>query len=375
MKSFIIDHLDEILSEWEAFAGTLSPAADTMDVAALRDHAKQMLETIARDIQTSQSSREQDLKSRGLARQDPNSAASAHGALRQQVGFDLNQLVAEFRALRASVLRIWLSKKGYGDEPTAYEIARFNEAIDQALSESVATYSVELGRARDTFIGILGHDLRTPLAAVWGAVEILAKSPGERERSKAYQVSNRSLTAMSSMIRDLLDYTRTRLGKGIPIAPAAANLEEVCKACIAEMSLAHPQSSFGFSCTGAMDATFDRDRLHQVIANLLGNAIQHGESGSKVILQATAEDAAITLDVTNRGPMIPQRQLQSIFEPMVQGEPETSARQRSTSLGLGLFIAREIVVAHGGAIKVSSCEERGTTFAVRLPHRREPVPA
>jgi signal transduction histidine kinase len=290
------------------------------------------------------------------------------------VGFDLNQLVAEFRALRASVLRIWLSKKGYGDEPTANEIARFNEAIDQALSESVATYSVELGRARDTFIGILGHDLRTPLAAVWGAVEILAKSPGERERSKAYQAANRSLTAMSSMIRDLLDYTRTRLGKGIPIAPAPANLEEVCKACIAEMSLAHPRSSFVFSCTGAMDATFDRVRLHQVISNLLGNAVQHGEHGSKVILEAAAEDAAITLEVTNRGPAIPQQQLQSIFEPMVQGDSEDSS-PRSTSLGLGLYIAREIVLAHGGAITVSSCEARGTTFAVRLPHRREPVPA
>jgi signal transduction histidine kinase len=375
MKSFIIDNLEEILSEWEAFAATLSPAADTMTVAALRDHAKQMLETIARDIQTSQTSGEQDRKSKGLALQDPNSAASAHGALRQQVGFDLNQLVAEFRALRASVLRIWMSKKAYGDEPTANEIARFNEAIDQALSESVATYSQELGRARDTFIGILGHDLRTPLAAVWGAVEILAKSPGERERSKAYGAANRSLTAMSSMIRDLLDYTRTRLGKGIPISPAAANLEEVCKACIAEMTLAHPQSSFAFSCEGAMDATFDRARLHQVISNLLVNAVQHGERGSKVILHAVLEDAAITLHVTNSGPTIAPKHLQSIFEPMVQGDADGPARQRSTSLGLGLYIAREIVLAHGGAITASSSEERGTTFAVRLPHRREAVPA
>ncbi len=376
VKSFIIEHLEEILSDWEAFAGTLSPAADTMDVAALRDHAKQMLETIARDIQTSQSSSEQDLKSRGLAAgQDPNSAASAHGALRQQVGFDLNQLVAEFRALRASVLRIWLSKKGYGDGPTAYEIARFNEAIDQALSESVATYSVELGRARDTFIGILGHDLRSPLSAVWGAVEILAKSTGEAPRSNAYKAANRSLAAMTTMIRDLLDYTRTRLGKGIPIAPEAANLEEACRACVAEMSLAHPQSTFVFSCKGAMDATFDRARLQQVISNLLGNAVQHGEAGSNVQLHAAVEGGAITLEVTNRGPVIAQDQLQSIFDPLVQGVVEDPSRQRSTSLGLGLFIAREIVIAHGGAITVSSSKARGTTFAVRFPKEREAVPA
>jgi signal transduction histidine kinase len=375
MKSFIMEHLEEILTEWEAFAETLTPAADTMDVAALRDHAKQMLEAIARDIQTSQTSQEQDLKSKGLAlRQDPNSAARAHGALRQQVGFDLNQLVAEFRALRASVLRIWLSKKGFGDEPTANEIARFNEAIDQALSESVATYSVELGRARDTFIGILGHDLRTPLSAVWGAVEILAKAPTEAARTKAYGSANRSLAAMTAMIRDLLDYTRTRLGKGIPIAAEPGNLEEVCRACIAELSLAHPQSAFVLSCNGTMDAAFDPARLRQVVTNLLGNAVQHGEPGSEIILEATVEGPVIRLDVTNRGPTIPQQMLQTIFEPMVQGDPDASGH-RATSLGLGLFIAREIVLAHGGAINVSSSEARGTTFAVRLPHRRETMPA
>jgi len=234
---------------------------------------------------------------------------------------------------------------------------------------------VELGRARDTFIGILGHDLRTPLAAVWGAVEILAKSTGEPVRAKAYNAANRSLGAMTTMIRDLLDYTRTRLGKGIPIEPGAANLEDVCRACIAEMGLAHPQSSFDFSCTGVMDATFDRDRLHQVISNLLGNAVQHGEPGSKVLLECTAEGSGITLDVTNQGPAIPQQHLQSIFDPLVRGVPEGASREHSTSLGLGLYIAREIVRAHGGAITVSSSEGRGTTFAVRLPHRREAVPA
>jgi len=373
MKSFIMEHLEEILREWEEFARTLSPAADTMDVSALRDHAKQMLEAIAADILTSQSSSEQDRKSKGLAPgQDPNSAASAHGALRQHVGFDLNQLVAEFRALRASVLRIWLSKKGYGDAPTAYEIARFNEAIDQALSESVATYSLELGRARDTFIGILGHDLRTPLSAVWGAVEVLASSSGEQRRSIAYTAANRSLQTMTMMIRDLLDYTRTRLGKGIPIAPAAGNVEQMCETCIAEMRLAHPNESFVFSGAGDMEATFDRARVHQVISNLLRNAVQHGEPGSEVLLRAGVEGETIALDVTNRGRPIPEQRLHSIFSPMVQGDDAVdSDGQGSTSLGLGLFIAREIAEAHGGGIAVSSSLANGTTFSVRLPRHRE----
>ena len=376
MRSFIIDHLEEILTEWEAFAGTLSPAADTMDVAALRDHAKQMLEAIAHDILTPQSSSQQDLKSRGLAPgRDARSAAGAHGTLRQQEGFDLNQLVAEFRALRASVLRIWLSKKAYGDEPTAYEIARFNEAIDQALGESVTTYSLELARSRDTFIGILGHDLRTPLGAMAGAVEVLSNAPQEATRKAAYQAANRSIASMTTMIRDLLDYTRTRLGKGIPISPRPQDLCEVCRECVAEVELAYPGSSIEFSCAGEMDATFDRDRIHQVIANLLGNALQHAEPRSKVLLRATVEAGTIRLEVTNRGPTIPQQHLHSIFDPLVQVEPGDPTRQRSTNLGLGLFIVREIVQAHGGGVTATSSDEAGTTFAVRLPNPRETVPA
>jgi signal transduction histidine kinase len=370
VPSFIIEHIEEILAEWDAFASTQSPAADTMDLTALRDHAKQMLETIARDIETSQSPEQQALKSKGLGPSAAgHSAAAAHGALRQQVGFDLGQLVAEFRALRASVLRIWLASERYGDKPTANEIARFNEAIDQALAESIETYSAELARSRDTFLGILGHDLRTPLAAMWGAVEILAKSKNDGNRASAYGAANRSLAAMGAMIRDLLDFTRTRLGKGIPVAPDTADLEQVCKASIAEMTLAHPSSTYELACQGRMDALFDRERMHQVVSNLLGNAVQHGEPGAPVRILAGVEEHTIWLKVTNRGPQIPEAMLQTIFDPLVQAAPEDASPRRATNMGLGLFIAREIVHAHGGTIAAES-EPTGTTFAVRFPHRR-----
>ena len=368
MASFIIEHMEEILGEWEAFASTQSPAADTMDVTALRDHAKQMLEAIARDIETSQTGEEQDLKSRGLAaNQDAHSAAAVHGALRQHGGFDLGQLVAEFRALRASVLRIWLAKEGFGDAATAYEVARFNEAIDQALAESVATYSTELARSRDTFLAILGHDLRTPLGAMWGAVEILAKSTKPAAQAAAYAAANRSLGSMGTMIRDLLDYTRTRLGKGIPIAPDTANLERVCEASVQEMSLAHPGASFALTAEGDTTGAFDRERMHQVVSNLLGNAVQHAEPGSQVVLRAGIEDEMLWFGVTNRGPLIAPERLHSIFDPLVQLVPGEDAR--ASNMGLGLFIAREIVRAHGGKIEASSSAEEGTTFAVKLPRR------
>jgi signal transduction histidine kinase len=368
VASFIVDHMEEILTEWEAFAETMTPAADTMDTAALRDHAKQMLEAIARDIQTDQSREEQDLKSKGLGPDaGANTAAAAHGALRQQVGFDLGQLVAEFRALRASVLRIWLARKGYADAPSAYEMARFNEAIDQALGESVTTYSAELAKSRDTFLAILGHDLRTPLAALWGAVEVLSSSRGDAGHARAHAAANRSLAAMSGMIRDLLEYTRTRLGKGIPVTRAPEDLESVCRACVVEMSLAYPNAAFEFSSEGAALGSFDRERMQQVVSNLVGNAVQHATAGTAIVLANGREGETIWLRVTNQGPSIPPEHLQTIFDPLVQLAPGEPAPSRSTNLGLGLFIAREIVLAHGGSIEAASSAKAGTTFTVRLP--------
>jgi signal transduction histidine kinase len=369
LASFLIEHMEEIVTEWEAFARTMTPAAGTMDSLALRDHAKQMLEAIAKDIRTTQTDREQTLKSKGLGPVDDGveTAAAAHGALRHHVGFDLGQLVAEFRALRASVLRIWVAKKKYGDPESAYEMTRFNEAIDQALAESVATYSEELTKSRDTFLGMLGHDLRSPLGAVAGALHIMAHSKEENVRASALAAGTRSVAAMGAMIRDLLEYTRTRLGKGIPIVPVTANLESVCKTAISEISLVHPQTAFRFESGGALEGVFDTERMHQVISNLLNNAVQHGKRGIPVFLVVSGGSEALSFHVTNAGPPIPLAHLETIFQPLVQLPKEGEEARGSTNVGLGLFIAREIVLAHGGTIEVTSSATAGTTFTVILP--------
>jgi len=166
LSTFIRDNMETILLEWEAFARTLLPAAGTMSSLALRDHARQMLAAVADDIETSQSPREQHEKSQGLQENETRSAATTHGGLRHDVGFNLAQLVAEFRALRASVLRMWAARKVAPLPEHLEEMTRFNEAIDEAIADSVAQYSEELGKARDTFTAILGHDLRSPLGAI-----------------------------------------------------------------------------------------------------------------------------------------------------------------------------------------------------------------
>src|ERR1700712_5629126 len=166
LSRFIVKYQDAIIGEWESFAETLLPAAQGMSAIELRNHAKEILVAIGADMETQQSSEEQEEKSKGRTPADQASAASTHGTLRQGSGFTLIQLTAEYRALRASVLRLWLPQVAQMTKAASADMVRFNEAIDQALSESVLTYSRHAAVVRDTFLAILGHDLRSPLATM-----------------------------------------------------------------------------------------------------------------------------------------------------------------------------------------------------------------
>ena len=364
--------MELILVEWEAFAQSLAIAGQKMTSLALRDHAKQILQAIAQDIEESQSDLAQAYKSKGYVRiaEATRTAAQTHGALRYLSGFDLRQLAAEFRALRASVLRRWL-KRGAADETALYQMTRFNEAIDQALAESIANYSDEVARSRDTFLAILGHDLRSPLSAVANSALFLA-SPGVLPPGAALDAVRRvtrGSAKMSAMIRDLLEYTRTRLGRAIPIAPQATSMKEICALALDEIQAVHPERVFELDTSGELQGQFDSDRLQQVLSNLLNNAVQHGTASQPITLSAQGESEKITVRVKNYGRRIPADQLQVIFNPLVQipAEQAHEDSDTSTSLGLGLYIAHEIVAMHGGTMMAESSEEHGTVFSAHLP--------
>lgn len=372
LSLFITENLESILVEWEAFAASLLAPGQVMTSLALRDHAKQILLAIAQDIESDQSDLEQAYKSKGYVQiaEATRTAAMTHGALRHLAGFDLRQLAAEYRALRASVLRLWL-KHGGGNGTAFYEMTRFNESIDQALAESVAHYSDEVARSRDTFLAILGHDLRTPLSVVANSSLYLA-SPGLLPNGAPLEAArsiNRSAATMGAMIRDLLEYTRTRLGRAIPISTHPASMATICRLAYDEIRAAHPERIFRLETSGELQGRFDSERLQQVLLNLLGNAVQYGARGEPITLSARGEADGITVRVANRGRTIPVDQLQVIFNPLVQipsapaaGEVEADA----TSLGLGLYIAREIITQHGGTIVAESDKGR-TVFSARLP--------
>lgn len=369
---FLSQNIEAILDEWVAFAQTQEPAADGMTLTALRDHAKGILQDIVLDIKTRQNADEQQQKSKGMAPDaDAESAASAHGALRQASNFTLLQLSAEFRALRATVLRLWLPKVEKMSQDTIYEMVRFNEAIDQALAESIITYSARADQTRELFLAILGHDLRAPLSTMLMAGDLLAKPAlGEQQIGLMAGRIKRSARLMGSMVDDLLGYTRTQLGSGMPVALRPCDVGSVCRGAMDDARATHPATRFRLEATGEVLGEFDPVRLHQLFTNLLVNAAQYGAKGEAVLLQVCGEKSEINVRVTNHGAVIPESSWQSIFKPLIQlnepGDGDGEGRPR-TSLGLGLFVAREIAVAHGGSISVQSDKAAGTTFTVILP--------
>ena len=372
LADFILRDIEAILSEWEAFAATQLPAARHMTSLALRDHAREILEAVAKNISTPQTREAQAAKSRGqapLLADAPETAAETHALLRARSGFDINQLASEYRALRASVLRLW------GDDSpleSAHldDIIRFNEAIDQALAESVAFFSTEVDQARNLFLGVLGHDLRNPLQTIQMTASYLAALSAGCKVSKAAGRLIDSGRHMQALLDDLLDYNHSKLGPGILIAPGDGDLSQVCTSAVDQLRAANPGRTIHLEVRGDTRGSWDSQRLQQLLGNLVRNAIKYGLPGTPVHVALKGDAAEVALEVRNSGPAISQADLERIFDPLQRGADNENKRDADGSLGLGLYIAREIAKSHGGSIKVRS-DEAETVFAVRLPRTRD----
>ncbi|MFL5303478.1 MAG: ATP-binding protein [Anaeromyxobacteraceae bacterium] len=238
----------------------------------------------------------------------------------------------------------------------------------QAQREALIEQLARTVRVTEMFMGIVGHDLRNPLAAISATASLgLRRGPPEAPRRDLERILT-SAQRMSRMIEQLLDVTRIRLGNGLPVARAEMDLAEVARQAIAEAERANPDRRFVVDVRGATQGSWDHDRLAQVLSNLLGNAVQHGPPSSPVTLtlDGTARES-VTLRVHNEGTPIPPDRLASLFDAFNAGD-------RSRGLGLGLYITREIVVAHGGSVDVASTAGGGTAFVITLP-RAEPEAA
>jgi signal transduction histidine kinase len=370
LATFIRENTEEILKEWEKFARTL-PMGANMDVVALRDHAREMLDVIAGDLATTQTRRQQLDKSHGKtdARQrDTTTAAQHHGAGRAESGFTLGQMVAEFRALRATVIRLWTTHGFVAAATDLEDMIRFNEAIDQAIAESITRYTSDIGHSKERFLAILGHDLRTPLSSILTSSRFMLDTGefAEPHLTLVKQIANAS-RRMNQMVLDLLDFTRTRFGDSIPIVRQDVDARKIVHDVVAEIAPSHPENPVHIETGGDLRGSWDPERLSQALANLLGNAVQHGAKGSPIKVTARGTDNDVAIAVHNEGPPIPKNATRNLFQPMKRMRPD--GPNHKSHLGLGLFIVDKIVSAHGGTVDVKSTREQGTTFTVHLPRQ------
>lgn len=369
LSDFITLHSDRIMAEFEAFAMQQLPAAADMDVAALRDHARQVLEAIALDMRQPQTRNEQREKSFGHGNGADSAgvgAAETHGSLRAASGFDVNQTAAEYRALRASVIRLWMESSPTLGRDEVFELVRFNEAMDEALAASILYFANEAARMRNLFLGVLSHELRTPLATIMtsGQTLIMAARKNNPMPAAAERVL-RGSRRIQSLLDDLLDYVRSGLGQGIRVSPKDVDMGQACSRIVGEIRANHPTRSIELDTRGDLACVCDEERIAQAISNLLGNALKYGggDTPIRAVCDGTAADE-ITVSVQNGGPPIPPATRDSLFEPLVRGAGSDTT---GYNLGLGLYIVREIAVAHGGTASVASDSMLGTVFTVKVP--------
>lgn len=366
LSEFIRKNQELIIEDWVAFAGSLLPWAEEMTEEDKRDHAKEMLDAVVADMEAPQSKEQQASKSKGhsvegaLAR-----VGHKHASHRAGSGFNLDHLVSEYRALRASILLRWSEASGDKDS----EVTRFNEAIDESLVEAAVKYSELLEHTKDQFLAILGHDLRNPLSTIMiGATALTDVDDLDDKQARVAARILRSAERMNRMVNDLLDFTRASLGQGIPVTRRPMDLGVVCQQLVSDLETRHADGRLRCQVTGDLHGEWDSDRVAQVLANLVDNALHYGADS---LVSVVAEDAGeeVVLRIHNGGPPIPPAALKKIFEPMVRHATQSRV-QNTTGMGLGLYIAREIVTSHAGTVEATSAPQDGTTFTVTLPRRK-----
>ena len=368
LSEFLRTHSAQILSAWDEFAATVEHTGHSLDQKALRDHAGQILSAVAADLDRPQSDAQQEAKSRGESarRSSADTAAETHADTRIAAGFAIDALITEYRALRASVLRLW--SQAQGDAPaepdTAEQLTRFNEAIDQAISESVARYTEQVNQSASLFMGVLGHDIRNPLGTISLSAELLSRS-GEFNAKAVRQILE-SARRIQGLIDLVVDYSRAQSAAAMPIDTRPGDLAALFRKLVEETRSRHPSHTVLLESKGDFAGEWDERRMGQLLSNLLENAIQYGARTEPVSVRMNGDATQVRLEVHNFGRPIDEANRRRIFEPRTRGTAVDEQRAPN-GLGLGLYICREIVKAHHGTLTVESGADAGTSFVVSMP--------
>jgi signal transduction histidine kinase len=389
LSEFITENHERILQEFENFARNHSAPAETMDTAALRDDAAGILRAIALDLQQPRTPSSKERKAKGAApRRSGAGATSAetHGAERAASGFSLRETVSEFRALRASVLRLWRAAAGpRTDETAVQDVDRFHEAIDQVLAESIGRYAFEIeklqgqraaeavaedvARAKTDFLQIVSHELRTPLNAIVGYTSLLRMgtygSTTEGQEGALGRMK-RAEERLLGIIDGLLDFQDT--GTGTPYELEEISVQDATQGVTSIVEPTANEHEVEFDMDVQADGArirVDRERLRQVLVNLISNGVRFTQRGGRVWLDYVETPEKVCLRVHDTGPGIPTEKLEAIFEPFVQLDMGLT-RERG-GVGLGLAVSRRLTEGMGGTLTAESEIGKGSVFTVSLP--------
>jgi signal transduction histidine kinase len=377
LSNFIRTHSEEIAKDWEAFARTCSPAAAKMNLDQLRDHILPLLGFVADDMDAPQTGFEQSEKAQGrqpLAKAEA-SEAEEHAALRIIDGFTVDQVIGEFRALRASILRLWIKHRPADIQADPTQVTRFNESVDQMLSESVERHghlesqAREYSTSRDAFLATLSHELRGPLAAIVNGLNIV----------KASRATNASLAPIAAMMSRQAQHLRRMLDDLLDLARISRDRLSI--SCLPTDIRQCVQDAVDANCEGLTQGThilkldipeaplvgqIDCTRVVQVISILLNNAVKYSPAGSRIDVSLTRDDDEYALiSVRDEGVGIAAEMLPRIFDAFYVTHENDLAKH---GLGIGLWLARRLVELHAGTIVAKSeGPTRGAEFCAAIP--------
>lgn len=353
VSEFLRSDADAIIQAWLGRVRRDVDEARAMSRPALIDHLPEFLPALAHWI-------EGDI---AAARRGFERLAEGHALQRLGHGMTLEALTEEYAVLREVILEHLLALPNTPE--IRNQLMRLNVGMDQAVHESVRRYARRRDEIRERFIGILGHDLRSPLTAITMAAEAMVRDDDTAPRYLALGARIlRGTTRMQEMVEQLLAFAQGHLGGGIPAEPVPGDMGELARGAFDEVASAFPDRDIQLVATGDLRGAWDPARVHQALTNLLANAVNHGDDPIEISVRADGDDFVIT-EVANRGAPIATDALPTLFDPfrrvVDRGGP------RKAGLGLGLFIVNQIALAHGATIDVASDAETGTRFVLRWP--------
>ena len=368
LAALLRDRKEELIDQWRqrVLSDPAVPEANRPSDPDLRDHMPALLDAVLCDLEGPGAG---EATGRAIG---SSAIAREHARHRSAEGYSLTEALRELSHFRSAILDLCIAGGGTLEDGAT-------KLLRAAIDESTVTGGDEMERAaidalrqqagfRERFIGILGHDLRTPIQAILlGAGALI-----ELDETTAHQGGVlRRITAcaqrMTRMITDLLDVTRVRLGGGLPVHRRPSDLRHVAQEALDELALAYPKRTLERTLDGDLRGVWDADRLAQVLSNLVVNALEYSPPETRVRVSLRAAGPSVVLVVHNHGPAILPEVASHLFDPFVQGSSTERVHRDGDGLGLGLFIAKQIVEMHGGSIDVTSTPDEGTTFTVHLP--------